>query len=133
MNSLGCREAIFREFVEEVGGDVTAFRVRDPVFGSGGPGGAYAEFLAVDANLVAPKPAVFSHPEAASLGLVIQTAALSLDEAGLKAGQTVLILGAGGAAANVALQLAKLRGGARSGPYADHVALSAFALLAQMR
>jgi len=100
----------FSGVVEEVGGNVTSFRVGDAVFGSGGPGGAYAEYLTADANIIAPKPAVFTHREAASLGLVLQTAALSLDEAGLKAAQTVLILGAGGAVGNVTLQLARLRG-----------------------
>ncbi len=96
--------------VEEVGQGVSAFRIGDAVYGYRASGGAYAEFLAVDADLVALKPASLTHQQAASLAVVAQTASLAVTAAELKAGQSILILGAGGAVGNVALQLAKERG-----------------------
>src|SRR5262245_42976488 len=75
--------ADFSGVVTETGAGVTAFRPGDEVFSYGGPGGAYAEFIAVGADAVARKPASLSHEEAASLALVAQTAAQALDAAGL--------------------------------------------------
>ena len=93
--------------VEEVGEGVTAFRAGDAVFGFRASGGAYAEFIAVEAEAIALKPASVDHPQAASLSVVAQTALLALEGAELKSGQSILILGAGGAVGNVAVQLAK--------------------------
>jgi NADPH:quinone reductase-like Zn-dependent oxidoreductase len=80
----------FSGVVEETGEDVTAFHIGDEVFGYSFAGGAYAEFLAADTNVMAPKPASLSHEETASLALVAQTALQALEEAGLRSGQTVL-------------------------------------------
>lgn len=53
--------------IEELGPDVTAFRKGDEVYGMvggvGGIQGTLAEFAAVDANLIAPKPANLSFRE----------------------------------------------------------------------
>ena len=64
--------------VEAVGVDVTAFAPGDEVYGlTGGIGGlqgSLAEFAAVDADLLAPKPANLTMREAAALPLVFITA-----------------------------------------------------------
>jgi NADPH:quinone reductase-like Zn-dependent oxidoreductase len=90
------------------------------VIGYSMAGGAYAEFIATDADNVARKPKSVGDAEAASLALVAQTALQMLDRAGVKQGQTVLIHGAGGAVGGVAVQVAHLRGakviGTASGP-----------------
>jgi NADPH:quinone reductase-like Zn-dependent oxidoreductase len=97
----------FSGVVEGLGEGVTEFRIGDEVYGYCFRGGAYAEFLVIDANVIAPKPAILSHEETASLALVAQTASQALQEAALHAGQTILIHGAGGSVGNVAVQLAK--------------------------
>lgn len=102
--------ADFSGVVEPVGQGVPAFRAGDEVYAYGGPCAAFAEFIAVDAPLLAKKPGNISHEEAASLALVGQTAWQALDECGLEAGQTILVLGAGGAVGNVAVPLARKRG-----------------------
>ena len=96
--------------VDEVGVGVTAFRAGDAVYGYRASGGAYAEFAAVNANEFAQKPTSLDDEQAASLAVAGQTALLAMDAAELQAGQSILILGAGGAVGSVALQLAKNRG-----------------------
>lgn len=87
--------------VEAVGADVTAFAPGDEVYGlTGGIGGlqgSLAEFAAVDADLLAPKPANLTMREAAAIPLVFITAWEGLiDRAELRAGRKVLVQGAGG-------------------------------------
>jgi D-arabinose 1-dehydrogenase-like Zn-dependent alcohol dehydrogenase len=86
----------FSGVVEEIGEGVTAFHIGGEVYGYSFRGGADAEFLVVDANVIAPKPATLSHEETASLALVAQTASQALQEAVLQSGQTILIHGVGG-------------------------------------
>jgi NADPH2:quinone reductase len=69
----------FAGIVAEVPHDVTGFKIGDFVYGVGGGikgaiGGALAQFLLVDADLVAPMPANLSFAEAAFLSLVSITA-----------------------------------------------------------
>jgi NADPH:quinone reductase len=95
--------------------DVTAFEVGDEVYGMaggiGGLQGTLAEFAAVDARLVARKPANLSMREAAALPLAIITSWEGLvDRAQVAAGQTVLIHGGAGGVGHVAVQLAVARG-----------------------
>jgi NADPH:quinone reductase-like Zn-dependent oxidoreductase len=69
--------------------------------------GAAAEYVAVEARNLAPKPATLSHQEAAAIPMAGLTAMQALFEHGrLAAGQTVLILGAGGGVGTFAVQLA---------------------------
>ncbi|MBE1528994.1 NADPH2:quinone reductase [Sphingopyxis sp. OAS728] len=101
--------------VEEVGPDVTGFRPGDEVWGmTGGVGnvqGSLAEYAAVDAALLARKPANISMREAAALPLVTITAWEGLvDRARVSAGQTVLVLGGAGGVGHVAVQIALARG-----------------------
>lgn len=101
--------------VVEVGPGVDAFAVGDEVFGlTGGVGevqGSLAEYAAVDADLLAPKPAALSMTEAAALPLSVVTAWEGLvDRAALREGQTVLIHGGAGGVGHIAVQLAAARG-----------------------
>ena len=82
----------------EVGAGVTAFRAGDEVYGMtggvGGHQGSLAEYAAVDARLLARKPANLSMREAAALPLVFITAWEGLvDRAGVDA---IMIKDAGG-------------------------------------
>lgn len=96
--------------IESLGSGVTGFAVGDEVFGLATAAGGYAEKIAVDAKKIAHKPSSIGHVEAAALALVSQTAIQALEAAGLESGQTILILGAGGAVGSIAVQLAHLAG-----------------------
>jgi NADPH:quinone reductase-like Zn-dependent oxidoreductase len=99
--------------VDAVGPGVEGFAVGDEVFGLVGfpkAVGAYAEYAAVPATEVAPKPANISHEEAASLPLVALTAYQALELGELSASQLILIHAAAGGVGSVAVQLAKARG-----------------------
>jgi NADPH:quinone reductase-like Zn-dependent oxidoreductase len=101
--------------VERLGEDVTAFSVGAEVYGMaggiGGNQGALAQYIAVDADLLARKPHNLSMREAAALPLIFITAWEGLvDRANVRAGQKVLIHGGAGGVGHVALQIAKARG-----------------------
>lgn len=101
--------------VEEIGPDVTGFRRGNEVYGMtggvGGHQGSLAQYAAVDARLLAAKPATLSLREAAALPLIFITAWEGLvDRVGVKAGQTVLVLGAGGGVGHIAVQIARAFG-----------------------
>ncbi|MDT4741819.1 zinc-dependent alcohol dehydrogenase family protein [Bradyrhizobium sp. WYCCWR 12699] len=101
--------------VERTGREVTRFKVGDEVYGMtggvGGVPGSLAEFAAVDAGLLALKPANLSMREAAALPLIVITAWEGLiDRAALKAGQKVLIHGGAGGVGHVAIQIARAFG-----------------------
>jgi NADPH:quinone reductase-like Zn-dependent oxidoreductase len=100
----------FSGVVDSVAEGLEGFHTGDEVFGYSMAGGAYAEYIAIDANKVAPKPKTLNHIESASLALVGQTALQMLDRSGVQKGQTVLIHGAGGAVGGVAVQVAHGRG-----------------------
>ena len=73
--------------------------------------GAAAEYVAVEARNLAPKPATLSHHEAAAIPMAGLTAVQALfDHGRLAAGQTVLVLGAGGGVGTFAVQLARAAG-----------------------
>ncbi|MEU5093630.1 zinc-dependent alcohol dehydrogenase family protein [Streptomyces sp. NPDC020996] len=101
--------------VEEVGPGVHGFAPGDEVFGmTGGVGavqGSLAEYAAVDARLIARKPAALTLREAAALPLVFITAWEGLvDRARVHAGQKVLVHGGAGGIGHVAVQIARARG-----------------------
>jgi len=97
-----------------VGDGVSDFSVGDEVYGCAGGvkgmPGAYAELMAADARLLAPKPAKLDMRQAAALPLVTITAWEGLERAGLRAGQTCLIHGGTGGVGHISVQLAKARG-----------------------
>lgn len=73
--------------------------------------GTFAERIAVDADLLAAKPAHLSWAEAAALPLAGLTAWRALFTQGqLRSGQTVLVTGIGGGVATFALQFAAVAG-----------------------
>jgi NADPH:quinone reductase-like Zn-dependent oxidoreductase len=92
--------------VESVGEGVTRFQPGDEVFGQAGSG-AFAQYVALPAAHLAPKPSTLSFEEAATLPWAA-TALLALR--GVKAGQRVLINGASGGVGTWAVQLAKAMG-----------------------
>ena len=99
--------------VTAVGSDVTRFQPGDEVFffADFARGGTYAEFVAVDASQVAPKPRTVSFAGAAAIPTVAQAAWRAVvDTARVQAGMKVLVHGAGGPLGSVAVQLAKRAG-----------------------
>ncbi|MGX4587292.1 zinc-dependent alcohol dehydrogenase family protein [Paenibacillus chitinolyticus] len=101
--------------VEAVGEGVTKFRPGDEVYGLAGGfkgfGGALAEYMLADAELIARKPASLSMSEAAALPVVALTAWQGLfDRARLQPGQQVLVHAAAGGVGHIAIQLAKWGG-----------------------
>jgi len=101
--------------VESVGTGVSRFKAGDEVYGfTGGVAGlqgSLAEFAAVDADLLARKPANLSMREAAALPLVVITAWEGLvDRANVRAGHKVLVHGGAGGVGHVAVQIARARG-----------------------
>ncbi|MGO4331846.1 zinc-dependent alcohol dehydrogenase family protein [Cupriavidus sp. 2TAF22] len=101
--------------VEAVGPGVSCFAPGDEVYGMtggvGGVQGSLAEYAAVDADLLAPKPAGFSMREAAALPLIFITAWEGLvDRANVQPGQKVLVHGGAGGVGHVAVQIARALG-----------------------
>lgn len=101
--------------VEALGEGMTGFQVGDAVYGMtggvGGVQGSLAQYAAVDAGLLAIKPANISMREAAALPLVFITAWEGLvDRAAVKAGQTVLVHGGAGGVGHIAVQIARALG-----------------------
>lgn len=100
--------------VDEVIPGVNRFKVGDEVYGMPlfpRQAAAYAEFVAAPSRQLALKPAALDHVHAAALPLVGLTAYQSLvDVADVRAGQRVLIHGAGGGVGHVAVQIALARG-----------------------
>ena len=75
------------------------------------PGDGYAEYVAVSAELVVPKPPRLSYAQAAAVPLAALTAYQALFVEGrLTAGQRILILGGSGGVGHMAVQLAKHAG-----------------------
>ena len=101
--------------VETIGSGVTGFRRGDEVCGmTGGVGGlqgSLAQYAAVDADLLAPKPANLTMREAASLPLNLITAWEGLvDRAQVRSGQRVLVHGGAGGVGHLAIQIARAYG-----------------------
>jgi NADPH:quinone reductase-like Zn-dependent oxidoreductase len=99
--------------VDALGEGVTGVEVGDDVIGflpMVAPGAA-AEYAVAPAEILAPAPTSIPLADAAALPMVGLTAWQALfDDAGLTAGQRVLINGAGGAVGGYAVQLAKRAG-----------------------
>jgi NADPH2:quinone reductase len=101
--------------VIEVAEDVSDFNVGDEVYGMAGGingvDGALAEFMLVDARLMAQKPKTLTMKQAAALPLVAITSYEALvEKMHVKAGDNVLIHGATGGVGHIAVQLAKVLG-----------------------
>mgnify|MGYP006073515103 FL=1 len=104
--------------VDAVGPNVTIFKPGDEVYYAGDitRSGTNQEFHLVDARIVGRKPKTLSHAEAAALPLTTITAyeaffhRLGIDRDGADAGQSLLIIGAGGGVGSIGIQLAKAAG-----------------------
>jgi crotonyl-CoA carboxylase/reductase len=73
--------------------------------------GSFAEFCKVQSQQLLPKPPRLTWEEAASYGLTYFTAyRMLVDQAGIRAGDNVLVWGAGGGLGTFAVQLCKLYG-----------------------
>ncbi|WP_416235419.1 zinc-dependent alcohol dehydrogenase family protein [Nitrospirillum sp. BR 11164] len=101
--------------VEAVGPGVTTFRPGDEVYGmTGGVGGlqgSLAQYAAVDADLLALKPANLTMREAAALPLVAITAWEGLvDRAKIRPGRTLLVQGGAGGVGHIAVQIGRALG-----------------------
>ncbi|MFF1723194.1 NADP-dependent oxidoreductase [Streptomyces sviceus] len=101
--------------VTQVGSAVHGFKVGDEVYAR--PRdlrvGGFAEFIAIDADDVAPKPASLSLEEAAAVPLVALTAwQILVERAHVKPGQKVLVHAGAGGLGSTVIQLAKHLGAA---------------------
>jgi NADPH:quinone reductase-like Zn-dependent oxidoreductase len=99
--------------VETIGPGVTDFHVGEEVYGVTNAQfcGAQAEFAVASAGMAAKKPDRLNHVEAASVPVVAVTAwQMLFEHAQIVAGQSVLILGAGGNVGAYAVQMATSTG-----------------------
>jgi NADPH:quinone reductase-like Zn-dependent oxidoreductase len=95
--------------VESVGEGVTRFQVGDDVYGT--CEGAFAEYVAVATDLLAPKPTNLTFEEAATVAITGTTALQAVrDKGGVKPDQTVLVIGAAGGVGSFAVQIAHALG-----------------------
>jgi NADPH:quinone reductase-like Zn-dependent oxidoreductase len=96
--------------VEAVGEGVTAFAVGDEVYGTT-VRGSFAELVRAKVDRLAHKPADLTFEEAAAVPVSAQTALQALRDHGkVRAGQSVLVIGASGGVGSYAVQLAKAFG-----------------------
>ncbi|MEA3048594.1 MAG: hypothetical protein QOG84_430 [Sphingomonadales bacterium] len=95
--------------IVEAVGDGCTLKPGDAVFGI--CRGAFAEYACINEDKLAPKPPALSFEEAASLPVAGLTALQGLrDKGGLRAGETVLVNGAGGGIGTFAIQIARALG-----------------------
>lgn len=106
----------FSGVVESVGDRAAGWAVGDEVFGAlpvrVTRSGSYAEYLAVPAETIAPKPERLSHVEAAAAPVAACTAHEALRRLRLEPDEWLLLHGAGGGVGSFAVQIAA-RSGAR--------------------
>lgn len=95
--------------VEAIGANVKTLRPGDEVYGQA-VSGAFAEYLAVPAAMLAPKPKNLSFEEAAAAPWAVTALQALRDSAELQSGQRVLINGASGGVGTWAVQIAKALG-----------------------
>ncbi len=97
-------------WIDAVGAGVDKLKVGDRVAAFGGTGG-FATHACVEAALAMPLPEGFALDDAAAFVLTYGTTHHALlDRAALRAGETVLILGAAGGVGTAAIQIAKAVG-----------------------
>jgi NADPH:quinone reductase-like Zn-dependent oxidoreductase len=100
--------------VEAVGAQVAGFRPGEEVFGT--CRGSFAEYAAARADRIVSKPADLSFEQAAAVPISGYAALQAVrDHGSVRAGQRVLIIGAGGGVGTFAVQLAKAYGGEVTG------------------
>ena len=95
--------------VEATGAKVSTFRPGDEVFGET-TSGAFAEYVVVRADRLAPKPRNLSFEEAAATPWAVTPLQALRDAGAVKAGHRVLIHGASGGVGSWGVQIAKAFG-----------------------
>ncbi len=103
----------FAGIIEEAGGSVGEFKKGDEVYGfvSALKGGAFSDYLIVDAAKIALKPEKFSYEQSASMPTAALTALQALNYLGnVVEGSSVLINGATGGVGSFGVQIAKVLG-----------------------
>lgn len=102
----------FAGVVEEIGSQVQGLSVGDKVYGLMPTikAGAFAEWAAVPASILAAMPAGMSYTEATSIPLTALTAYQALELMQVQAGKTIFISGGSGGFGAMAIPLAKARG-----------------------
>jgi NADPH:quinone reductase-like Zn-dependent oxidoreductase len=100
--------------VEEVGSRVETFRPGDEIYGT--CNGSYAEFACAEESRLGPKPTNVGFEQAAVVPVSGMTALTGVRDAGrVKAGHSVLVIGASGGVGSFAVQIAKALGAAVTG------------------
>ena len=105
--------ADFAGIVAEIGSSVSRVEVGDAVIGRSvaSTGGAYAEFIAIDAGNLSAKPDSLGFDDAAAIPLAGTTALQCLRDCGqVKPGDRVLVIGGSGGVGIFAVQVAKAMG-----------------------
>jgi len=102
----------FAGVVEEIGSQVQGLSVGDKVYGLMPTikAGAFAEWAAVPASMLAPMPAGMSYTEATSIPLTALTAMQAFELMNVKAGESIFISGGTGSLGAMAIPLAKSLG-----------------------
>ncbi len=103
-----------RDFAGVVGAGPAGW-IGAEVWGTGGDtgftrDGTHAELIAVPVTSLRRKPQALSFDQAASVGVNYMAAWCGLEAAGLKAGETLLLIGAGGGVGSTAAQIARRLG-----------------------
>jgi NADPH:quinone reductase-like Zn-dependent oxidoreductase len=97
--------------IAAVAADVTGYRIGDAVIVWSQARGTYAQYVAVPAATITLKPARLSFAEAAGVAHASLAAwNLLIDQARLRSGQTLLVLGGAGGVGSAAVQIATNRG-----------------------
>jgi NADPH:quinone reductase-like Zn-dependent oxidoreductase len=93
-----------------LGGGVQGFAPGDPVYGSTGISGAFAEYALVKAASLSRKPQALSFGAAAGMSVASATATAALNAGAVGPGTRLFIHAAAGSVGSVAVQMARARG-----------------------
>ncbi|MDG3015312.1 NADP-dependent oxidoreductase [Speluncibacter jeojiensis] len=96
--------------VAALGPGVERYEIGDEIFGNTGAEGGYTEYTLVRTDAIARKPPTVSFIDAAALPVAAATAYDAIEQLQLRAGDTLLINGAGGGVGAAATQIARYRG-----------------------
>lgn len=97
--------------IAQLGRGVVGYKIGDPVIVWSASGGTYAQYVAVPVDTIAHKPERLPFAEAAGIahaGLAAWN--LLIDQARVRAGESVLVLGGAGGVGSAAVQIAKIKG-----------------------
>ena len=97
--------------IARLGHGVVGYNIGDPVIVWSPSGGTYAQYVAVPVGSIARKPDSLSFAEAAGVahaGLAAWN--MLIDQARVRAGENVLVLGGAGGVGSAAVQIAKIKG-----------------------